>query len=381
MIPITGSQPSQSLLERTFAHAIKFPADDFFIQQVSQLISQGAVGKNYQDKNGHTALIRLIRSQYPTDVIQLLLEHDCSTINEKDKYGDTALMYAVARDTELAQVLLRFGAKPNLANNKRSTPLMKAVLKENIPMVKLLLEQNDIDINSKDREGKTALMFAVSPEMISLLLEHGALVTVQDKSGRTALYYRLSHRYRDDDYERLEKIVALFVQRGAYTTSKEGSVFRFLAKDPDKAPLILQIPLLPEIDEDQLAEERRLLTTMLMSIKRVAPSLPKDIQYFILRSSDNMRNAYALVLLDTVLQGKMLDAHNKSFLIQYLVDYAKREIQEFVPEAVRDQLTINDEQMKDLYSTWLDTIQEQHEESSANNEIARSSPIIYRSDS
>ena len=68
--------------------------------------------------------------------------------------------------------------------------LFKAIKENNIEAVKLLLERG-ADINTKDKDGRTALMYAASAgctETVKLLLDHGADINAKTKYGyRTAL--------------------------------------------------------------------------------------------------------------------------------------------------------------------------------------------------
>ena len=65
-----------------------------------------------------------------------------------------------------------------------------AAKKGEIKLLKTLLTNKKVDINSKDEKGRTALMEATywnQPEAITLLLEHGADVNLVDEEGTNAL--------------------------------------------------------------------------------------------------------------------------------------------------------------------------------------------------
>lgn len=66
--------------------------------------------------------------------------------------------------TDIASLLLAFGAKVNYHDSNGRTPLMYAVGKDHMDMVKLLLE-NGAKIALKDKEGKTALEYAKESDL------------------------------------------------------------------------------------------------------------------------------------------------------------------------------------------------------------------------
>ena len=80
-----------------------------------------------------------------------------------DRYGMTALMEASRSwptNPEGAKLLLRNGADVNAKQRDGMTALMWACMEKRLDIVKLLL-RNGADLNTaKDRDGKTALMWA-----------------------------------------------------------------------------------------------------------------------------------------------------------------------------------------------------------------------------
>lgn len=92
------------------------------------------------------------------------------------------------------------------ANGDRGTPLMAAVFKKDLPIVKLLLE-NKANPNIKDVNGSTAMHYATmfkSYDIIKLLVNADSDFTIKDNNGKSALDF--AKAYRD---EKLNSILTL----------------------------------------------------------------------------------------------------------------------------------------------------------------------------
>jgi hypothetical protein len=77
---------------------------------------------------------------------------------------------------------------------------LNAVFKNNIPVVKEFIELGYNGINKKDRNGQTPLMIAVieaHPEVVKLLLEHGADINETDNDNETAFDIAKQHRLEE----------------------------------------------------------------------------------------------------------------------------------------------------------------------------------------
>ena len=93
----------------------------------------------------------------------------------------------------MAVMLMEAGVDVNAIDPESGrTPLMEAVLSDNLPLVRVLLEHG-ADVSLADKEdGATALHLAAdraSAECVKLLIEHGADVNARETDGMTPLQW------------------------------------------------------------------------------------------------------------------------------------------------------------------------------------------------
>lgn len=156
--------------------------------RVDALIKQGT-DVNGANDNGGTSIMYAALSGDP-ETVSLLLRGDAD-VNAAAKNGWTALMIAAVKGhVSVAETLLAYGADPNKADIYSWTPLMRAVSEDRRRIVQVLLEHERINVNQPGENGVTALHLAVlngDPDIVKLLLAHGADPGIEDHSGRTAL--------------------------------------------------------------------------------------------------------------------------------------------------------------------------------------------------
>jgi len=116
-------------------------------------------------------------------------------INQQDKLGNTALMYAILRNNiYMIKRLITLGCNINLQNINGMTPLMYAINKYSCEMDIIdYLVKEECDLNIQDNNGKTALMHAInnySSRIYRLLMQKSEL-DIKDRNGKTALMYVL----------------------------------------------------------------------------------------------------------------------------------------------------------------------------------------------
>jgi ankyrin repeat protein len=103
----------------------------------------------------------------------------------KDVHGATPLHYAQSEKTALS--LITKGTDINAMDENGITPVSRAVWRDNIDVVKLLISKG-ADINLKNKYSYSPLHSVKSKEVARLLIENGADVNATDSDGNTPLH-------------------------------------------------------------------------------------------------------------------------------------------------------------------------------------------------
>ncbi|PMD49792.1 uncharacterized protein K444DRAFT_548252, partial [Hyaloscypha bicolor E] len=145
-------------------------------------------------------------------IVQLLLEIGKVDIDSKDESGRTPLSWAAGKGHETFIQLLLDTGKVDINSKDESgrTPLWWAASHGREAMVKLLLETGRADVDLKDSYNQTPLSWAAEnghEAMVKLLLDNGADISIENRSGWTALQLAALNTY--------ESIEQLLVIHGA----------------------------------------------------------------------------------------------------------------------------------------------------------------------
>ena len=165
---------------------------------VKLLLKNGAL-INYKNENNFTALMEALE-RGDKGIVSFLV-HRGADVNAIGPDGWTPLHFALKLSNDsvgLVELLLIHGANASAKSNVHgdphgiepyNTPLMMAVLENNIDAVKLLLK-NGAEVNHKCRNGFSALSLASElgrNNLVKMLLAYGADLNATDDNGRTPL--------------------------------------------------------------------------------------------------------------------------------------------------------------------------------------------------
>jgi len=173
-----------------------------------------------RDKDGYTPLLSSVMNG-ATEIVEILIiagadvnakymepEDEklkkpslgiCNGMSYED--GETSLHWAANADkAELAEMLLRNGAKLDIKDANGHVPLVDAVLSHNVEIVKILVNHG-ASLDYRDDKGRTLLhmisdtfsvdknIVADDGELVKYLIANGISPNATDKSGRTPLHY------------------------------------------------------------------------------------------------------------------------------------------------------------------------------------------------
>lgn len=141
---------------------------------------------NTKDNMGNTPLHQSI--EYP-DIVELLLKYkaDPYALNE---FEETPFRLSVINVKSLEK-FLKQNVNPNTANKKNETLMHYAVKKEDLVLADKLKEYR-ADVNYKNIDGRSPLFFAKSPKTVKWLIENGAKIDIVDKDKKTPLHYSVT---------------------------------------------------------------------------------------------------------------------------------------------------------------------------------------------
>ena len=119
-----------------------------------------------------------------------VMVHGGADISARNIDGCTPLHVAVKRgNVDVARALLVAGSDPSLRDNRGTSVLDHACLRQNEAMVHALLSVERVDVTSADKNGITALHLVEGKALVDALVDAGADVNAKDNGGRTALHF------------------------------------------------------------------------------------------------------------------------------------------------------------------------------------------------
>ncbi len=154
--------------------------------EVLALLIGAGLDPGQQNRSGNTLLIAGARHR---SIVLFLLDRGIP-VNQLNAAGESALLAASGVGAiETADVLLSWGADPNIVAGDGTTALLRAVRQGNVELVRMLLLAG-ADIMALDRTGGNVLHLAAgsgSVAMVRLVLTTGVPVNNTNSTGQTAI--------------------------------------------------------------------------------------------------------------------------------------------------------------------------------------------------
>ncbi|XP_067669965.1 ankyrin repeat domain-containing protein 50-like [Haliotis asinina] len=194
------------------------------IEIVEQVIASKQIDINSTDRYGRTAVMSAARhghkdildllvknggDRFHTDnrgknilhlaclggharMVEHVLHMKVADINSRNKFGVTPLMFAAFNGhRSVLDLLLSEGADVSLCGNMGNNILHVACMGGHAGMVKHILSERMVDINSRAQNERTPLMLAAQWErrsVVDFLLEQGADISLTDNRGNSVLH-------------------------------------------------------------------------------------------------------------------------------------------------------------------------------------------------
>ncbi|GAB0156723.1 ankyrin repeat domain-containing protein [Chryseobacterium sp. Alg-005] len=173
------------------------------VEGVKIALERGA-DVNTRDKSKRSLLlIATVNKQ--VEMAKLLVSFNAD-VNQQDDHLDSPFLYAGASgQTELVKLFLKNGARFDIFNRYNGTALIPACERGHVETVAVLANTKAFPINHVNRLGWTALMEAVIlgdgsqkyQEIVTILKNRGADLTIPDKDGITPLQHAKSLGFKE----------------------------------------------------------------------------------------------------------------------------------------------------------------------------------------
>jgi len=155
-----------------------------------------------RDARGRTALLAATQSNR-TEAVKVLLTAGAD-VDLQDERLDNPFLYAEGL-LEILRLLIEAGADTRLTNRFGGTALIPACERGHVEVVRELLARSDVSVNHVNNLGWTALLEAVMlgsggtrhQQVVQLLVDHGADVTIADRGGVTPLGHARARGFRE----------------------------------------------------------------------------------------------------------------------------------------------------------------------------------------
>ena len=162
---------------------------------VMRLLSNGA-SINAQDIRGRTPILAATHGNRVATVKALIQAG--ADINLRDNMLDNPFLYAGAEGLlDILKLTIAAGADSKLTNRFGGTALIPAAQRGHVEVVREILTHTQVDVNHINQLGWTALLESIvltdgglrHQQIVQLLVDHGADVTIADRDGVTPLQH------------------------------------------------------------------------------------------------------------------------------------------------------------------------------------------------
>jgi ankyrin repeat protein len=233
--------------------------------RIARLLLERGADVNAREK-GHATPLHLASEEGSFDVAQILLAcgADVNAKNDRDQTPLFLLLQHGHIFLDLVRLLVEYGADANTRNYENTTALHDACYHEGVEVVRVLLNHganveakdcqgqspfhrlvranrwtasnglavqvahlllnNNADVNAEDEDHVTLLHLACTYKKLDLalvLMDHGAIVDVQNKQGRTPLHVLVRDSYVATNFKNIEDIARLLLERGANANARD----------------------------------------------------------------------------------------------------------------------------------------------------------------
>jgi ankyrin repeat protein len=163
---------------------------------IAKLLIEAGANLNIENRYGLTPLQLAIKYNN-TEIINHLINHGAD-VNRPDKKGETLLHWSIWNgEYDIAELLIKSGrVNLNFKNTVASdTPLIFAIYKDQLEIVKLLIE-NGADFTSSNKDGNTPLHSAItlnrSREIIDFLIQKNMEIAPENASDGIPLHWAVN---------------------------------------------------------------------------------------------------------------------------------------------------------------------------------------------
>jgi len=175
-------------------------------------------------------------------------------VNALDKKGNTPLYYA--KNAKNKAILIENGAITDVQIKKDRLHHLLLHCKNKTTLIKKYIEEGD-NINGKDDIGNTPIYYARNVNSLKILIEHGALINVQNMKGSTPLHHFIflwkcmKRKIMEDRHnDKFEKIIKFLIEN-------EGDVN--ISNSDGKSPLQI-------VDEDLINELEDIVNAVVRNV-------------------------------------------------------------------------------------------------------------------